>query len=243
MTDVVFALDAAEVARFHDEGYLVVDPLTDPEELVALRPAYDRLFGEGAVAAKHRIELSGTDLPQVLDAERYAPELGETAAFRNASDRGSPAARPRRRSPPACTRSGSPRRTGAETPWHQDEAYWDPARDHFAISVWIPLQPVTEDNGCMQFQPASNRLPVLDHQRVDPATEGLVLVDPSARDRAGRLPATARRRDRARQPHLHYTGPNRSDEPRRALIMSFASPSRARVEPRSFPWQRSHRSD
>jgi hypothetical protein len=40
---------------------------------------------------------------------------------------------------------------------------------------------------------------------------------------------------------VHYTCPNRSDEPRRALIMSFASPSRARVEPRSFPWQRTHR--
>ena len=38
---------------------------------------------------------------------------------------------------------------------------------------------------------------------------------------------------------VHYTGPNRSDEPRRALIMSFASPSRARAEPRSFAWQRS----
>jgi hypothetical protein len=32
----------------------------------------------------------------------------------------------------------------------------------------------------MQFQPGSNRLDVLEHRLVDPATEGLVLVDDSA---------------------------------------------------------------
>jgi len=237
MTDVAFALDTAEVARFREEGFLVVDPLTAPEELVALRPAYDRLFEEGAVAANHRIELSGTDLPQVLDAERYAPELGETAAFRHASDVA------RQLLGPDAVPTGmhairKPARSGAETPWHQDEAYWDPARDHFAISVWIPLQPVAEDNGCMQFQPTSGRLPVLDHRRVDPATEGLVLIDTSPVTEPVVCPLPLGGATVHGNRTLHYTGPNRSEEPRRALIMSFASPSRARVEPRSFPWQR-----
>ncbi len=219
----------------------MVDPLTSPDELAALRPAYDRLFEKDAVAAQHRIELSGTDLPQVLDVERYAPELGETAAFQRASDVA------RQLLGPDAVGTGmhairKPGRTGAETPWHQDEAYWDPARDHFAISVWIPLQPVTEANGCMQFQPRSNRLPVLDHRLVDPATEGLVLVDDSAVTDPVVCPLPLGGATVHGNRTVHYTGPNRSEEPRRALIMSFASPSRARVEPRSFPWQRSDRS-
>jgi ectoine hydroxylase-related dioxygenase (phytanoyl-CoA dioxygenase family) len=117
-------------------------------------------------------------------------------------------------------------------------AYWDPARDHFAISVWIPLQPVTEDNGCMQFQPGSNRLPVLEHRRVDPATEGLVLVDDSPVTDPVVCPLSLGGATVHGNRTVHYTGPNRSEEPRRALIMSFASPSRARTEQRSFPWQR-----
>jgi ectoine hydroxylase-related dioxygenase (phytanoyl-CoA dioxygenase family) len=237
MTSAAFALDPTDEDRFHEEGFLVVDPLTTPEELVALRPAYDRLVEEGAVAANHRIELSGTDLPQVLDAERYAPELGETAAFRNASDVARQLLGPDT-VPTGMHAIRKPGGTGVATPWHQDEAYWDPDRDHFAISVWIPLQPVTEDNGCMQFQPGSNRLPVLDHRRIDPTTEGLVLVDESQVTDPVVCPLPLGGATVHGNRTVHYTGPNRSDEPRRALIMSFVSPSRARVEPRNFPWQR-----
>ena len=35
---------------------------------------------------------------------------------------------------------------------------------------------------------------------------------------------------------LHYTGPNRSDAPRRAIILSAAAPATQRAVPRSLPW-------
>src|ERR1700754_1842576 len=116
MTRVAFALDVVKEARFHEEGFLVVDALTSPEELVGLRPAYDRLFEQGAVAANHRIELSGTDLPQGLDAERYAPELARTAAFRNASDLARQLLGPDT-VPTGMHAIRKPGRTGVETPW------------------------------------------------------------------------------------------------------------------------------
>ena len=159
MGDVAFALDAAEETRFHERG--VPRGRSADHRPRSWSPCDRRTTGSSRRAPwlpTTASNSSGTDLPQVLDAERYAPELGETDAFRNASDLA------RRLLGPdtvptgmhAIRKSG---RTGAETPWHQDEAYWDPARDHFALSVWIPLQQVTEDNGCMQFQPGSNRLP------------------------------------------------------------------------------------
>jgi hypothetical protein len=36
---------------------------------------------------------------------------------------------------------------------------------------------------------------------------------------------------------LHYTGPNRTGRPRRALVIAFARPGRLLDEPRDFFWQ------
>jgi ectoine hydroxylase-related dioxygenase (phytanoyl-CoA dioxygenase family) len=36
---------------------------------------------------------------------------------------------------------------------------------------------------------------------------------------------------------LHHTGPNTTDEPRRALILAFRAPPTLRGDDRSFPWQ------
>ena len=35
---------------------------------------------------------------------------------------------------------------------------------------------------------------------------------------------------------LHYAGPNRSGQPRRAYILTFRNPLRPRDTPRDFPW-------
>ena len=92
-----------------------------------------------------------------------------------------------------------------------------------AISIWMPLQPATLENGCMQFVPGSHHLGVqpapADQPRLARAgaqstwswsrTRWPVRCRPAAR------PSTSSRT-------LHYAGPNTSDEPRRALIMAFA---------------------
>jgi hypothetical protein len=39
----------------------------------------------------------------------------------------------------------------ATTPWHQDEAFGDPDIEIKQINIWIPLQPVDLENGCLQF--------------------------------------------------------------------------------------------
>jgi hypothetical protein len=226
----------AERADFRDRGFLVVEALTTPDELVALRPAYDRLFEAGAVEARDRIELSGRDLPQVLSPEHYAPELQDSVAWRRAEQLA------RDLLGPDTVATGmhairKPGGSGAETPWHQDEAYWDPARDHDALSIWVPLQDVSEDNGCMQFQPGDHRREVLEHRRVDADSVGLVLTDLSAVTDPVACPLRLGGATVHAGRTLHYTGPNRSPEPRRALIMSFCRPSQPRERPRSFPWQ------
>lgn len=42
------------------------------------------------------------------------------------------------------------------TPWHQDFPYW-PMNENGALSIWIPLDDVDEQNGCMMFVPGSHK--------------------------------------------------------------------------------------
>jgi hypothetical protein len=44
---------------------------------------------------------------------------------------------------------------GREVPWHQDGEYW-PMRPLATCSVWIALDPVSTENGCMRFIPGSH---------------------------------------------------------------------------------------
>jgi len=43
---------------------------------------------------------------------------------------------------------------------HQDEAYWDPA----FLSVWMPQQEATIENGCLHFVPKSHQSDVAPHR-------------------------------------------------------------------------------
>jgi ectoine hydroxylase-related dioxygenase (phytanoyl-CoA dioxygenase family) len=146
------------VARFHRDGYLRLETLADEGEVDRLRDLFDGVFADGAqIAPDDRVELAdrGGALAQVLNPERYAPGLVETNAYRAA------AAVARALLGDGAGAMGNhailkPARDGAETPWHQDEAYWDPGFRHRAISIWTPLQPATAANGCMWFVPGSH---------------------------------------------------------------------------------------
>jgi ectoine hydroxylase-related dioxygenase (phytanoyl-CoA dioxygenase family) len=130
-----------------------------------------------------------------------------------------------------------PPRTGAETPWHQDEAYWDPALEYSAFSIWMPLQEATLDNGCMQFVPDSHQLGVQPHHHIgnDPKVHGLE-IDQIDASRAVACPLPAGGATIHSSQTLHYAGPNLTDQPRRAYILAFSAPPKPRAVTRSFPW-------
>src|SRR5688500_3327523 len=106
-----------------------------------MRDVYDRLFQEKAGREfGDQFDLAGTDeegreaaLPQILNPARYAPELTEGLFRINAL-----AVARQLLGPDAAYRGEhaiyKPARYGAETPWHQDEAYWNPNLDYNSIS-------------------------------------------------------------------------------------------------------------
>jgi ectoine hydroxylase-related dioxygenase (phytanoyl-CoA dioxygenase family) len=132
-----------------------------------------------------------------------------------------------------------PPRYGAATPWHQDEAYWNPDLEYSSLSVWMPLQDATVDSGCMQFVPRSHRQGILPHHPIghDPRVHGLE-VDSFDADSVVPCPIPAGGVTIHQCRTLHYAGPNLSDEPRRAYIQVFGLPTKQRAESRDFYWQR-----
>ena len=51
------------------------------------------------------------------------------------------------------------------TPWHQDAQYYRDAADGHVVSLWYPLQAVSERNSCLQVAPRMHRGPLYDGHR------------------------------------------------------------------------------
>jgi ectoine hydroxylase-related dioxygenase (phytanoyl-CoA dioxygenase family) len=239
-------LSEEQIASFHRDGYLAISAITTQEEIERVKSIYDQLFQRRAGRDDgYQFDLAGTDedereavLPQILEPVRYAPELNDILLRANA------ASMARQLLGPGAKPLGEhaifkPAKIGAETPWHQDEAYWEEDFDFSSLSVWMPLQEATIENGCMQFIPGSHKLEVQSHQTIhnDPRIHGLVVdkVDPSTAVKCP-LPAGGATFHHCRT--LHYTGPNVSDIPRRAYILIFGLEPTPRNVPRNFYWNK-----
>jgi ectoine hydroxylase-related dioxygenase (phytanoyl-CoA dioxygenase family) len=234
-----------QVAFFKENGYLSIDAITTPEEIARITTIYDDLFTRKAGRERgDQFDLGGADeddkqavLPQILNPSRYAPELAETLYHANAL------AIARQLLGEEARYNGDhaimkPPHSPAPTPWHQDEAYWNPSQTYSSLSVWMPLQAVDTHNGCMEFIPKSQALEILPHRSIggDQRVHGLELDADYDLSQAVACPLPAGGATFHASTTLHYTSANNSDEPRRAYILIFGLPATPRAEPRRFPW-------
>ena len=249
MTTPTISLTPEQIDFYHQQGYLSLPSLMTPEEVEAVRQIYDRLFAERAGREEgNQFDLAGADeegkeatLPQILGPVKYAPELADfpfrATALTIAEQLLGPDAEVRGEHAIL-----KPAGIGAPTPWHQDEAYWNPGLDYNAISMWIPLQEATIENGCLQFVPGSFHLGVQAHHSInnDPRIHGLEIdhIDPASVV-ACPIPAGGATIHHCRT--VHYAGPNQTDRPRRAYILGFGLPTKPREAIRDFYWQREKR--
>ena len=235
-------LDPGQLAAFAKQGFLSIGAITTPEEVAWLRGVYDELIEDaGALRLRYEGALPGGGtgiINQVFLPERQCPALLETGYLKNARRL---AASLLGVELEECTYGGlmlifKPAAAGRDAPWHQDEAYWDfPTRRCHSLSVWMPLDDVTVDSGCMQFLPGSHRLDMLRHRR-EAAGEPLVVDEPV--DLAGAvpcpIPAGGATFHYCRT--LHYTAANTSPRPRRAFTVIFHGPGSEREVPAPRPW-------
>lgn len=243
-------LTEEQIAFYHENGFLAIPSITTQEEVERLRGVYDRLFEQKAGRAEgNQFDLAGADeedkpaaLPQILGPRQYAPELAETLYEVNAR------AIAAQLLGEGVTFTGDhaifkPAGTGAPTPWHQDEAYWDPNLDYHSLSVWMPLQEATMENGCMVFLPGSHKQEITAHQSIggDTRVHGLEMTDAIDEAQAVACPLPPGGATFHDSRTMHFTGANRSAVPRRAYIIGFGTPATPRAEGRRFPWNEAKR--
>ena len=68
-----------------------------------------------------------------------------------------------------------------QTPWHQDAQYYRDAEQVHVISIWMPLQPITEHNSCLQVAPGLHRGPL--HEGWNDPETGFLGLAPEVRDK------------------------------------------------------------
>jgi ectoine hydroxylase-related dioxygenase (phytanoyl-CoA dioxygenase family) len=231
---------AGEQTRFfRDNGFLSIERITTDDEIASLREFYDEVFENPDASGLRRVDRSPRDKPdsltQIHSAERRFPMLLETTFFKNArraaaqllgvSEEEVTGYNHMLRKPP---------RHGAVTPWHQDEEGWSlgtPARlfVHRALNCWMPLDPATVESGCMQFIPRSH-LNEKHYPHKDRGDGTLVRIAEGFDESeavACPIPAGGATFHHCRT--LHYSGPNTTERPRRAMVFVFHTlPARIR---------------
>ncbi len=238
-------LTKEQVAQYYCEGFLALPPITTAEDLARIREIYDGLFeSRGMLGRDKSFDLAGQSeerptLPQILSPSDLRPELKGTLLYANA-----------RRIVAQLLGQESveigdhailkPAGYGAPTPWHQDEAYWDRGRTYNSMSIWVPLQDVAVEQGCLHFVAKSNRFPILPHRPIDddPKTHGLELAVPVADEwEVVPCPLAAGGCTIHHNRTLHYAPANGSDIPRRALILMGGDAPGSYPGERRFEWQ------
>ena len=214
-------LSPDDVARFHAEGWLVVDDLVDEAALAELREELD------AIEAEVDGFLRTQPGERVMIAESGAITFAPHVVTRSA------AARRISRHPRIAALVHD--LVGAEArlywdqlvykkpdkprvfPWHQDNGYTYVEPQQY-LTVWLALTDAGVDDGCPWVVPGVHRRGTLAHEYVDPLGYRCFVDHPdavAAPVRAGGAVVFS-----SLTPHM--TGPNVGDAVRRTYILQYA---------------------
>jgi ectoine hydroxylase-related dioxygenase (phytanoyl-CoA dioxygenase family) len=228
-------LSAEQIDSFHRDGFLAIERVTTNAEIAALRPIFDETF----FGWRDKPEFAPRDLAgrkgeadegrvlQMHDISKNVPAFAESIMRRNAISIAAQllGAQSEFRTDHAISK---PSGSLAETAWHQDQFYWDPANEYRRVTIWMPLQDVDEKSGCMHFVSRQHVPDIIPHHKQD--------RDPNSHawdaDRdffdtavAAPCPLAAGGATVHYGKTLHFTTGNRSTEPRRAYIVSCGDPA------------------
>lgn len=237
------SLTEDQIELFREQGFLAIPQITTPEEVAWVRGLYDQLFERRAGWERGDFfDFAGDDylqdpaLPQLLSPSRYQPELIDTQFRANACAMAVQLLGPKAELVFEHAML-KPARTGSETPWHQDEAFFPKFTDYHSITFWMPLQPVDANSGCLDFIPGSHKRPLLPHRSIgdNPRVHGLEAL---GADGSGKVSCPLDEGGATIHHYrtLHHAGPNLSDGPRRAYALGFGVRSWRYTLREEFPW-------
>jgi hypothetical protein len=166
------SLSAAEVARYHRDGYLIPDYRLGEAWLARMQAALARLLGDNPgvrpekLVSAHIEGNNGEGVRGVADFLALAMHedivdlvqgvIGPDIVLWG------------------CHVFCKPAGEGYETPWHQDGHYW-PIRPLATCTVWVALEPSLKTNGCLRVIPGSHAERVL-HEHLHEDRDDLTLT-------------------------------------------------------------------
>jgi Phytanoyl-CoA dioxygenase (PhyH) len=157
-------LSTEQVASYRRDGYLLPGQQAFPAERFA---ALTKVFEEHLARARERGERGDSgelDMPHVRD-----PRLLELLLTDELLDVVEPLVGPDIGLFASAFLSKEPR-TGRATPWHEDSYFWEGRFDRMdrITTVWIALDAVDRENGCMKVQPGSHLAGANEYEFADP---------------------------------------------------------------------------
>jgi ectoine hydroxylase-related dioxygenase (phytanoyl-CoA dioxygenase family) len=141
-------LDQDQVKSFRDNGYLIFkEPVFDPEAFERLCAIFEEHVASKGESREDELDTPHFEDPRLLEfllSERVL-DIVEGAI---GSDIGLFSSHFISKEP----------EIGRPTPWHEDSAYW---KDQFSdytkiVTVWLALDKVDMENGCMQVVPGTH---------------------------------------------------------------------------------------
>ncbi|MFN3158455.1 MAG: phytanoyl-CoA dioxygenase family protein [Rubinisphaera brasiliensis] len=233
-------LSSADMARWEEDGYLLVENLLSPEETELLQRTCraDAALSQAAMdvrdASGRKTNLSlwndpGDDLYGLISrservVNRMEQMLGDEVYHYHSK------------------LSAKEPKVGGAWEWHQDYGYWyqNGCLLPTMASVFIAIDPATKENGCMQVLRGSHQMGRIDHhfsgeqtgadlERVEFARQKFELVYCEMAAGTGLF---------FHGNLLHRSDPNLSDDPRWGLICCYNTRSNDPVIPHHHPGYR-----
>ncbi len=219
--------------RFGRDRFLVVDrpvvPLGETADaraiLADLFARFDRLPADLAYdlgEVKHHD--GAQQIPEINCTTEIEPRLAATAAVRRCRDLARQILGHRAVlvfDHAICKPAG----VSAAVEWHQDLAYANPDADFSRqVHIWLALQDVTEDNGCLRYIPNQGRGLLPHHRRGNSRGAQALVADGVDQRAALSYPLRAGMVAVHRMTTLHSSGPNTTDTPRLAWVFHFRDP-------------------
>ena len=228
-------LSETEKRQYRQEGFVIPSYRLASSELEELRAAVDRVIANNPQARpEHLVSVHvANNEPERIRGDRAFLDVARNPAVLDMVEDAIG---------PDIVLWGAhlfckPEVTGMEVPWHQDGEYW-PIRPLATATVWIALDDVSVENGCMRFMSGSH----VDRTNYDHQTdtsEGLVLnkkIDPAHydEDRAVDIELEAGQMSLHDIFLVHGSNANRSNRRRAGLALRYM-PATSHFDRDMFP--------
>jgi ectoine hydroxylase-related dioxygenase (phytanoyl-CoA dioxygenase family) len=206
-------LSKSQLTQFERDGYLAPLEFCSAEEIKVLRPAIDDALGRkpGAYggdrwSARHqdcRLVYDICSSPAIV--EPVSSLLGPDVLIWNSV-------------------FFNKEQGGAEVPWHQDRDYLvlEPC---ISATVWLAIDDVTAENGCLQVIPGSHTEIVPHTPRTDASKyDAIADIADSVKEKAVHVELRAGQFILFHRQLLHYSAPNTSPRRRLGLALRYTVP-------------------